>query len=416
MPQRSDSYYDRQEVRDPLEREEVTFNALPGLIRHALDNAPWFREHFGQIEPDSISSRAALASLPILRKADLADIQRRLLPFGGLNATVTGRLARIFASPGPIYDPEGARPDYWRFARGLYAAGFRQGDIVHNSFSYHLTPAGMMVERGARALGCPVVPGGTGQTELQVRAIADIRPTACAGTPSFLLALLERGRELGLDLGSITKAVVSGEAFPTATRERLLGEFGLEPFQLYGTADLGLIAYETMAREGLVTEEALIVEIVRPGSGEPVPEGEVGEVVVTVFNPDYPLIRFATGDLSAVLPGESACGRTNMRIKGWMGRADQATKVRGMFVHPRQVHEIVARQGGQRRARLVVGQEAGQDTMQLLVEADGSPDGLAAALADTARAVTGLRAEVTLVAQGSLPNDGIVIEDRRAKG
>lgn len=414
MPERSDTYYDRQEVRDPAEREEGIVNALPGLIRHALDNAPWYRGHLGPIDPDAVCSRAALAALPVLRKADLVDIQRQALPFGGLNATTVGRLARIFASPGPIYDPEGARPDYWRFARGLYAAGFRQGDIVHNSFSYHLTPAGMMVERGARALGCPVVPGGTGPTELQLRAIADIRPQAYAGTPSFLLSLLERGREQGLDTGSVTKAVVSGEAFPAATRDRLRGEFGLDAFQVYATADAGLIAYETGAREGLVLDEALILEIVRPGTGEPVPAGEVGEVVVTVFNPDYPLIRFATGDLSAVLTGESPCGRTNMRIRGWMGRADQTTKVRGMFVHPRQVHEI-ARRHGRERARLVVGHEAGQDVMQLLVEVEGGSDGLAAALAETARALTGLRAEVALVAPGSLPNDGVVIEDRRGK-
>jgi phenylacetate-CoA ligase len=415
MPERGATYYDRQEVRDPVEREAAMLHALPGLVRHALDNAPWFAEQLAGVEPDGITSRAALARLPVIRKAELVELQRRQLPFGGLTATPIGRLAHLYASPGPIYDPEGARPDYWRFARALYAAGFRQGEVVHNSFSYHLTPAGMMVESGARALGCPVVPGGTGQTELQLRAVADLRPAAYAGTPSFLLALVERGRELGLDTGSIRKALVSGEAFPAATRDRLREEFGIDAYQCYATADLGLVAYETPAREGLVLDESIIVEIVRPGTGDPVPPGEVGEVVVTAFNPDYPLIRFATGDLSALMAGESPCGRTNARIKGWMGRADQATKVRGMFVHPRQVQDAVRGHEAARRARLVVTTgEAGRDEMRLVCEVvDARPDGLAAALAERVRALTGLRAEVELVPPGSLPNDGKVVDDRR---
>jgi phenylacetate-CoA ligase len=414
MPERGATYYDRQEVRDPVEREAAMLHALPGLVRHALDNAPWFAEHLAGVEPDGVTSRAALARLPVLRKADLADLQRRRPPLGGLNATPVGRLARLYASPGPIYDPEGARPDYWRFARALYAAGFRQGEVVHNSFSYHLTPAGMMVESGARALGCPVVPGGTAQTELQLRAVADLRPAAYAGTPSFLLALAERGRELGLDTGSITKALVSGEAFPPAARDRLRGEFGIDAYQCYATADLGLVAYETPAREGLVLDESVIVEIVRPGTGDPVPPGEVGEVVVTAFNPDYPLIRFATGDLSALMAGESPCGRTNARVRGWMGRADQSAKVRGMFVHPRQVQDAIRGRDAVRRARLVVtAGESGRDEMRLLCEAEGSPDGLASALAERVRALTGLRAEVELVPPGSLPNDGKVVDDRR---
>ena len=412
-PEEGGTYYDRQEVRAPAERETSMLNALPGLVRHAIDNAPWFAERLAGIEPDQVTSRAALARLPLLRKAELVELHRRRLPFGGLNATPTARLARIFASPGPIYDPEGARTDYWRFARALYAAGFRPGDIVHNSFSYHLTPAGQMVESGARALACPVVPGGTAQVELQLRAIADIRPTAYAGTPSFLLTLLERGRELGLDTGSIRRALLSGEAVPAATRERLAAR-GISAYQCYATADLGLVAYETRAREGLVVDEAVIVEIVRPGTGDPVPAGEVGEVVVTAFNPDYPLIRFATGDLSAVLPGESPCGRTNMRVRGWMGRADQATKVRGMFVRPEQVHAAVGDVPGLGRARLVVSGEGGRDEMRLLCEVAGEPDGLTATLAERVRAATGLRAEVDLVPPGSLPNDGRVIEDRRA--
>jgi phenylacetate-CoA ligase len=295
----------------------------------------------------------------------------------------------------------------------MYAAGFRSGELVHNSFSYHLTPAGAMAEAGARALGCPVVPGGTGQTELQIRAIADLRPAAYVGTPSFLFTLLERASELRVDIGSLRRALVSGEAFPSASQQRLCAEFGIHAYQCYATADLGLIAYETSAREGLVVDEALIVEIVRPGTAVPVAEGEVGEVLVTIFNPDYPLIRFATGDLSAIMPGESPCGRTNMRIVGWRGRADQTTKVRGMFVHPHQVHEAVRRFELIERARLVVFSHDGQDVMRLECEVPGDPMGLAETLTETMRAVTGLRADIAFVAPGSLANDGKVIDDRR---
>jgi phenylacetate-CoA ligase len=413
MPETGATYYDRQEVRNPEEREASLFHALPGLIRHALDNAPYFAGQLAGIDPDAVASRSDLACLPILRKSDLSELQARHRPFGQLNATPIRRLARIFASPGPIYDPEGARSDYWRFARAMYAAGFRSGDVVHNTFSYHLTPAGSMAEAGARALGLPVIPGGTGHTELQLKAIADIRPTAYAGTPSFLLILLEKGRELGLDTSSLNKALVSGEAFPPATRARLAGEFGIDGYQCYATADLGLVAYESPAREGLVVDEAVIVEIVRPGTGDPVPDGEVGELVVTVFNPDYPLIRFATGDLSAVLPGTSPCGRTNQRIKGWLGRADQATKVRGMFVHPKQVADAVRGSEIVRRARLVVRQVEGRDEMRLVCEVAGDAAGLDGRLAEAMRGATGLRAVVDLVSPGTLPNDGKVIDDQR---
>jgi phenylacetate-CoA ligase len=413
MPETGATYYDRQEVRNPEEREASLFHALPGLIRHALDNAPFFAGQLAGIDPDAVASRPDLARLPVLRKSELIEFQAAHRPFGRLNATPIKRLARIFASPGPIYDPEGARSDYWRFARAMYAAGFRSGDIVHNTFSYHLTPAGSMAEAGARALGLPVIPGGTGQTELQLKAIADIRPTAYAGTPSFLLILLDHGRELGLDTSSLKKALVSGEAFPPATRERLASEFGVDGYQCYATADLGLIAYESSAREGLVVDEAVIVEIVRPGTGDPVPDGEVGELVVTVFNPDYPLIRFATGDLSAVLPGSSPCGRTNQRIKGWLGRADQATKVRGMFVHPKQVADAVRGSDAVRRARLVVWRADGRDEMRLLCEVAGDGAGLDRRLAEAMRGSTGLRAEIELVAPGTLPNDGKVIDDQR---
>jgi phenylacetate-CoA ligase len=413
MPETGATYYDRQEVRNPEEREASLFHALPGLIRHALDNAPFFADQLAGIDPDAVASRLDLARLPVLRKSELIDLQAGHRPFGRLNATPIKRLARIFASPGPIYDPEGARSDYWRFARAMYAAGFRSGDIVHNTFSYHLTPAGSMAETGARALGLPVIPGGTGQTELQLKAIADIRPTAYVGTPSFLVILLEHGRELGLDTSSLKKALVSGEAFLPATRERLAREFGVDGYQCYATADLGLIAYESSAREGLVVDEAVIVEIVRPGTGDPVPDGEVGELVVTIFNPDYPLIRFATGDLSAVLPGSSPCGRTNQRIKGWLGRADQATKVRGMFVHPKQVADAVRGSDAVRRARLVVRQVEGRDEMRLLCEVAGDGAGLDRRLAEAMRGSTGLRAEIELVAPGTLPNDGKVIDDQR---
>jgi phenylacetate-CoA ligase len=413
MPEKGATYYDRQEVRNPDEREASIFHALPGLIRHALDNAPYFAELLQGIDPDTVASRADLARLPVLRKSDLIELQAKHRPFGGLNATPVGRLARIFASPGPIYDPEGVRTDYWRFARAMYAAGFRTGDVVHNTFSYHLTPAGSMAETGARALGLAVIPGGTGQAELQLQAIADLRPTAYVGTPSFLMILLDKGRELGLDTSSLKKALVSGEAFPPAMRERLEAEFRIDGYQCYATADLGLIAYESRAKDGLILDEAIIVEIVRPGTGDPVPPGEVGEVVVTVFNPDYPLIRFATGDLSAVLPGPSPCGRTNMRVKGWMGRADQTTKVRGMFVHPKQVSDVLRRHPPVGRARLVVRQVDGRDEMRLLCEAASRPDGLDAGLAESVRAVMGLRATVELVTPGTLPNDGKVIDDQR---
>ncbi len=416
MPESGGVFFDRQEVRKPAEREQAIFHALPGLIRHALDNAPAFAAHLGDIDPDSVVDRAALARLPVLRKAELHARQQASLPFGGLNATPPGRLVRIFASPGPIYDPEGPRIDYWRFARALFAAGFRSGDLIHNTFSYHLTPAGSMIEGGARALGCPVIPGGTGQTELQVRVIHDLRPTGYTGTPSFLVTLLEKARELGFSTASLKKALVSGEAFPAALRERLEREFGIAAYQCYATADVGLIAYETSAREGLMVDEAVIVEIVEPGTGRPVPEGEPGEVVVTVFNPDYPLIRFATGDISAVLPGESPCGRTNMRLKGWLGRADQATKIRGQFVHPHQLVDALRRFDGVSRFRLVVEREGERDRMLLRCEVPRAPSGLEPALAEAVRAATGLRAEIELVAPGTLPTDGKLIEDRRGIG
>jgi phenylacetate-CoA ligase len=333
-------------------------------------------------------------------------------PFGGLTAVPTGQLARIFASPGPIYDPEAPRGDYWRLGRALHAAGFRRGDVIHNTFSYHFTPAGSMLESGAHAIGCAVVPAGTGNTELQVRAIADIKPKGYVGTPSFLKIILDKAREMEIELPSLKLAVVSGEALPPALRAEFK-ERGIDVLQCYATADLGLVGYESRANEGLIVDEWLIVEIVRPGTGDPVAAGEVGEVVVTTLNPDYPVIRFATGDLSALLPGQSPCGRTNMRLKGWMGRADQTTKVRGMFVHPHQVAEILKRHPAIRKGRLVVDRDRDNDSMTLRCEIEGEQRGLETAIGESIQAVTKMRGAVEFVAPGSLPNDGKVIDDVR---
>ena len=405
--------YDALEARAREEREADLMRRLPGQVAHAKENTLFYLELLAGIDPRSVDSRAALASLPLTRKSELVERQRAQRPFGGLNATAPAKLARIFMSPGPIYDPEGREPDFWRTSRALFAAGFRAGDVALNCFSYHFSPAASMFETGLHHLGCAVIPGGTGQTEMQVRAINDLEPVGYVGTPSFLKIILEKAGELGLECRSIRRALVSGEAFMPAVRE-FLSQRGLAAFQAYGTADLGVIAYESEAREGLVVNEDIIVEIVRPGTGDPVSEGEVGEVVVTTFNRDYPLLRFATGDLSAVLAGASPCGRTNFRIKGWMGRADQATKVRGLFVHPHQVAEVLRRHGLS-RGRLVVANEAGEDQMTLRVERDGDADAdLATRVEATLRDVSKLRGEVRFERPGSLPNDGKVIEDSRA--
>lgn len=411
------SFYDPSESRAPAEREAALLAALPQQIAHARQAAPAFAELLAHVEPSSINSRAALAQLPVTRKYELLErqqAQRTQNVFGGFSTIGFGAaMPRVFASPGTIYEPEGARRDYWRMARAMYAAGFRAGELIHNSFSYHFVPAGSMMESGAHALGCTVFPGGTGQTEQQVQAIADLQPAGYIGTPSFLKLILEKAADLDQPLPSITKALVSGEAFPPSLRD-WLAERGVAGYQCYATADLGLIAYETAAREGLVLDEGVIVEIVRPGTGDPVPEGEVGELVVTSLNPDYPLIRFGTGDLSAILSGQCPTGRTNTRIKGWMGRADQTTKVRGMFIHPGQVAAIAARFPQVLRARLVVSGEMANDQMVLRAETAEFASGLAERLAETIREVTKLRGEVELVAPGSLPNDGKVIEDARS--
>jgi phenylacetate-CoA ligase len=412
MPANPD-FYDPLEIRDPEARERDLLVALPKQIAHAMANAPAYSALLADIDPASVTSRTALAKLPIVRKSELIERQKRVPPFGGLAAVKPGALARVFMSPGPIYDPEGKGRDYWRLARSLFAAGFRAGDVIHNCFAYHLTPAGSMLETGAQALGCAVIPGGTGQTELQIKAIEHLRPQGYVGTPSFLRIILEKGRELGADLSSMQKALVGGEAFPPVLQKEIAG-YGVAALQCYASADLGLIAYESPAREGLIVDEGVLLEIVRPGTGDPVAEGEVGEVVVTTLTPDYPLIRFATGDLSATLEGRSPCGRTNLRIKGWMGRADQTTKVKGMFVHPSQVAEAVRPHREVLRARLVVSQENQIDVMTLLAEVSAHSDAaVAERLAESLQAVTKLKGKVVLQAPGSLPNDGKVIEDTR---
>ena len=406
-------YYDDLETRDPEVRERALFAALPGQIAHARANAPHFARLLKEVEPNEVRDRKALAKLPVTRKSDLIALQKETPPFAGMTAVATGALGRVFSSPGPIYDPQGARGDYWRMGRALFAAGFRRGDLVHNTFSYHFTPAGMMMDLGAQAVGCAVFPAGIGQTELQVAAIADLKPVGYAGTPSFLKILLEKADELKVDASSLKKALVSGEALLQPVREWLRAH-DVEVRQCYGTADLGLIAYETEPMGGLIVDEGIIVEILRPGTGNPVAEGEVGEVVVTTLCTEYPLIRFATGDLSAAAAGISPCGRTNTRIKGWMGRADQTTKVKGMFVHPSQVSQVVKRHAEILKARLVVDHDADKnDRMTLHCEVRNRNDLLAQAITNTLREVCKLRGQVEFAESGSLPNDGKVIEDLR---
>ncbi len=413
--------YDSRETRDPAAREAELMTRLGPQIAFAKSAAPAFAELLHDVDAEAIDSRASLARLPVTRKHELLERQKRLRAddvFGGYSALGWGaargewRALRVFASPGPIYEPEGQGRDYWRMARALYAAGFRAGDLAHNSFSYHFTPAGSMMETGAHALGCTVFPAGTGQTEQQVQAIAELKPDGYIGTPSFLKIILEKAVELDRELPSLRKASVGGEAFPPSLRDWFTAR-GIDAYQSYGTADLGLVAYETEAREGLVLDEDVIVEIVRPGTGEPLPDGEVGELVVTPLNRGYPLVRFGTGDLSAVLPGPCPTGRSNTRIRGWLGRADQTTKVRGMFVHPAQVAEIVRRHPELQRARLVVSGEMADDRMELQVEVEGQPEGLAERVAESIRDITKLRGSVKLCSPGSLANDGKVIDDIR---
>ncbi|HWP10804.1 MAG TPA: AMP-binding protein [Ramlibacter sp.] len=410
-------YFDALECRDPAQREAMLMAALPRQVAHAQRHAPAFAQILAGVDAGAVNSREALARLPVTRKHELLERQRAgraREPFGGFSTLKRGpEMPHVFASPGPVYEPDGSTRDYWRAARAMFAAGFRSGDLVHNSFSYHMTPGAFIMESGAHAVGCTVFPAGIGQTEQQVQAIAELRPDAYIGTPSFLRILVEKAAEAGGDISSMRKALTGGEALPPS----LCGwfaEHGLAVYQSYATADLGLIAYETEAREGLVLDESIIVEIVRPGTGDPVATGEVGELVVTTLNAGYPLIRFGTGDLSALLPGRCPTGRTNMRIKGWMGRADQTTKIRGMFVHPAQVADIARRFPEVLKARLVVSGEMANDVMVLKVEAASLPQGLDERIGDAIRDVTKLRGDVQLLRPGSLPNDGKVIEDARS--
>ena len=405
-------HYDSLETRDPAERERALFAALSAHLARAKQHAPGWARILAEVDPDAVTSRAALAKLPVTRKSDLTELQKATRPLGGLNATSVEKLGKLFVSPGPIYDPEGHRRDWWRLARALFAAGFRAGDVAVNTFSHHFTPAGSMLESGALALGCAVVPTGVGQTEMQVATIADLRANAYMGTPSFLKLIVEKADELKADIRSLKKAAVGGEYLPPALRAAM-GERGIRVIQSYASADLGLIAYESEALEGMILDEALILEIVRPGTGDPVAEGEVGEVVITSFNADYPLIRFGTGDLSAVLPGASPCGRSNTRIRGWMGRADQTTKVKGMFVHPSQIAEVVKRHREIAKARLVVDNPGGADRMTLHCEVAAASDALKAAIEASIRDITKLRGEVAFRKPGELPNDGKVVEDAK---
>ena len=407
------THYDALETRSPALREAALMRALPVQVANAIANAPGFAGILAGVDAQSVTNRAALAKLPVTRKSDLKPLQRAALPFGGLVAKKPGQVRKIFMSPGPIYEPEGRREDYWRTARALFSAGFREGDILFNTFSYHLTPAGSMIESGALKLGCAVIPAGVGNTEQQIEAIIDLQPTAYVGTAAFLRILVEKFIELGKPF-PIQRAVTGGDALPPSLRAWLKDHGLIEVLQFYGTADLGTIAYESAALEGMILDEELILEIVRPGTGDPVTEGEVGEIVITTLNPDYPLIRFGTGDLSAVLAGPSPCGRTNTRIKGWMGRADQTTKVKGMFVQPGHVAEIARRHAQIERARLVIEGEMANDRMTLKVEvADWTVPGLQEAVAATLRDVTKLRGDVQFMSPGELPNDGKVIEDAR---
>jgi phenylacetate-CoA ligase len=410
-------FFDALETRDAGEREAQLMAALPAQVAHAQRATSAYAGILAGVDAAGVGSRAALARLPVMRKSELLErqkAQRASDPFGGFSALVRGpAMPRVYASPGPIYEPEGSTRDYWRVGRAMFAAGFRSGELVHNAFSYHMTPGAFIMESGAHAVGCTVFPAGVGQTEQQLQAVAELRPVAYAGTPSFLRILVDKAQESGSDISSLRKGLVGGEAFPPSLRDWFL-ERGLDIYQSYATADLGLIAYETTARQGMVVDEGVIVEIVRPGTGDPVAPGEVGEVVVTTLNPAYPLIRFGTGDLSAVLPGADPTGRTNMRIRGWLGRADQTTKIRGMFVHPGQVADVARRFPEILKARLVVSGEMANDVMTLQVEAESPPQGLDARIGEAVRDVTKLRADVQLVRPGTLPNDGKVIEDARS--
>ena len=409
----ADEFYDYLEVRDSQRREADLMAALSAQIAHAKAKSSHYAAAFADLDPAEINSRAALAAMPTTRKSDLAALQKKNPPLGGINTVPLSELSHIFASPGGLYEPDADRKDYWRYARALWAAGVRPGNIVHNTFSYHLTPAGMLVENGCRAIGCPVVPGGVGNTEIQIQLMADLKPDFFIGTPSFLRILLTKAKELGHNLSNLKNGLVGAEALPPSLRQEL-SDLGVSVLQGYGTADLGSVAYESKAVDGMIIDEGVIVEIVEPQGTKPVAEGEVGEVVVTTLNPTYPLVRFATGDLSAVLPGISPCGRTNMRIRGWMGRADQSTKFKGMFVHPSAIMQIAARHPEITKARMVISSENNNDAMTLKFAAPGADRSLVTAVEASIQTVLKLRGGAELVEAEGLPDDGLAIEDMRS--
>lgn len=407
------AYYDDLETRDPARRERDQFAELRRLLAEARGHSPYLRQLLTAGDIDSLAGRAALADLPVLRKEHLVERQAEAPPFGGLidrNHLPHG--GYVFASPGPIFEPASGQGDPFRFGRGMWAAGVRAGDLVHVTFAYHLVPAGVMFDAGARSIGGVVIPGGTGNTEQQLQAIARLKPEVYSGTPSFLLRLIERAAELGLPTDSLRTAVVAAEPMDADTRDKLSGH-GIEALESYGTADAGLIAYQSMSGEPLVADEHAIVEICDPGTGRPVGEGEIGEVVVTILNPVYPLLRFAIGDLSAFVPGQSACGRTNYRLRGWLGRSDQSVKVRGLFVHAAQVKGLLGELPGVSGLRLVVERDANGDVMTLQCETTEPGEALMERSAQRLRERTGLRGEIVLVNPGELPDDGRWIEDRR---
>jgi phenylacetate-CoA ligase len=405
-------YFDELETRDPAQRQQQQIQAVANQVSHARQNTVAYKALFANIDPKTIIDAESISQLPLTRKSDLIELQKSRRPFGGYSAIKTNQFAQIFASPGPIYEPGCSRHDYWRFARTLYAAGFRAGELIHNCFSYHFTPAGAMVENGAKALGCSVVPAGVGQTELQAQTMADLSPAGYVGTPSFLKIILEKAAELNIDVSSVNRALVSGEALPPSIRNYFL-EQGIRAQQCYATAELGVIAYESNALQGLIIDEAVYLEIVKPGTGDLVANGEVGEVVVTSMNPEYPLIRFATGDLSAKIAGQSPCGRTNQRIYGWMGRADQTAKVRGMFIHPEQIAKVLGRHPEIFKARLIIEWLDEADQIKLLCETHNADDSLSNAVIDSMRQICKIRCDIELVSTESLPNDGKVIDDIR---
>ena len=407
-------YFDDREVRSPEEREAEQLQRVRDVVAHARSRSRYWGELLADVDPQAIRERGDLAQLPLTRKADIPGRQAADAPFGGMEAAPMEELAHVFQSPGPIFEAAETKGDYWRFGRAFWAAGLRPGQLVHNTFSYHLTPAGMMMDSGARAVGCPVFPAGIGNTDVQVEAIERLRPPVYGGTPSFLKALLDKGDELGRDVSSIAHALVGGEPLSGSLRDEM-GQRGVQVLQAFATAELGLVAYESEALDGLITDEDVLLEVVRPGSGEPVAEGEVGEMVVTVLRAGaFPVIRFATGDMTAFLPGASPCGRTAPRIKGWMGRANQTTKVKGMFVTPEQINAIMARHAEIQRARLVVTRDQEKDAMTLHVEAATSDAAFADKVAESLQAVTKMRGDVKLAGEGELPNDGKVIADERS--